>query len=433
MRMHQSFRWLRCGVLAAGLAAVLSAGATAQVGDIGVHDPVLIREADTYYMFSTGIGVDIRRSPDLVHWERAGRVLDPIPAWAMLFVPGYTGHTWAPDIQKVGDRYCLYYSCSTFASHHSAIGLATNTTLNPDDPEYRWVDQGVVVYSTDESDNNAIDPNLIQDVDGRYYLSWGSFWTGIKMTEIDLATGKPTQDPPRVFTIAARGPERGSVDPMDDNAIEAPFIMRKGDWFYLFVSWDLCCRGANSNYRLMVGRAERATGPYVDFNGRDLRMDGGTLVLAGYGPRVHGPGHNGILQDGDNDWLVHHMYDREANYRPTGQIRPLRWTDDGWPVVGGAITRNQIEESPIETEDVLGTWTLWEDYDTSMTLRVDAGGRALLGTVETNWTLDGDRLRLESADADGAAAVRLFVDNHGQWLAGRRSNGEVLYAERPTP
>ena len=49
----------------------------------------------------------------------------------------------------------------------SAIGLATNVTLDPQDPNYRWIDQGLV-WETLESDNyNAIDPNAVEGPDGQ--------------------------------------------------------------------------------------------------------------------------------------------------------------------------------------------------------------------------------------------------------------------------
>jgi arabinan endo-1,5-alpha-L-arabinosidase len=54
-------------------------------GDLAVHDPVIIRENDTFYVFSTGnrrAGIlPIRRSKDLYHWTRCGSVFDVLPEW----------------------------------------------------------------------------------------------------------------------------------------------------------------------------------------------------------------------------------------------------------------------------------------------------------------------------------------------------------------
>ena len=112
-------------------------------GDLVVHDPVIIREGDTYYVFSTvGRYVGIKTSKDLKTWKDAGSVFAEIPAWARQAVPGTEG-IWAPDISYVNGEYRLYYSVSTFGSNRSAIGLATSKTLDPKAKGYGWKDQGL--------------------------------------------------------------------------------------------------------------------------------------------------------------------------------------------------------------------------------------------------------------------------------------------------
>lgn len=302
--------------------------ARAQVGDVQrVHDPCIIAAEGAYYLFCTGGGIAIRRSADLLRWERIGAVFAEAPEWTRQEVPGSRG-LWAPDIAFVNGRYHLYYSVSTFGKNRSCIGLATNVTLDPADPRYKWIDQGKVVESTPGKDDfNAIDPNLVLDERDCPWLTWGSFWGGIKMCRIDPATGKPDPADRQVYALAAR-PE--------SKAIEAPFMIRRGDSYFLFVSFDLCCRGAESTYRIMVGRARAITGPFVDRDGRPMLRGGGTQVLAG-GGRVRGPGHNAILTKDERHWLVHHFYDADARGIATLQIRPLRWDEQGWPIAGEPI------------------------------------------------------------------------------------------------
>jgi arabinan endo-1,5-alpha-L-arabinosidase len=422
-----------------GLIALLAIGsARAQTGDVrNVHDPVAIKEGDTYYLFGTGNGIDIRRSKDLIEWERVGRVFEEIPAWTFEAVPGFQGHMWAPDISRVNGKYWLYYSVSTFKSKVSAIGLTINETLDPDASNYAWRDQGMVVASSRASDFNAIDPNLIADEAGNYYLAWGSFWTGLKMTRIDAATGKPAADltahPAAIIPLASRGPDNDREGPFDTNAIEAPFIVRHEDYYYHFVSFDLCCRGENSNYKLAVGRSPSVAGPYVDRDGREMNLGGGTLLLAGYGPLVHGPGHNAVLQDDGRDWLLHHMYDKTRRFRPRLQIRPLVWDEEGWPLVGGAIDAGTEGAGAPDPLTLIGAWTAWEDFGGSRTLTIREDGNAMLGESGYRWDVAGDRVVLKGFAADGGSApadLNLFAGQRGDWLTGRMGNGAVLYAER---
>ena len=114
-------------------------------GDVRqVHDPSIIKEGYTYYLFSTRAGIAIRCSNDLVHWRLCGDVFAHLPEWAVEEVPGLRG-LWAPDVSYFNGKYHLYYSVSTFGSNHSRIGLATNQTLDPASDKYRWMDQGAVI------------------------------------------------------------------------------------------------------------------------------------------------------------------------------------------------------------------------------------------------------------------------------------------------
>lgn len=308
-------------------ALLLGLSCLALQGDYAAHDPAVIGAGDWYWLYSTGDGLPMRRSRDLVTWERVGRVFDRLPAWASAAVPGATW-LWAPDVSRVGDEYRLYYSVSTFGSNRSCIGLAVNRALDPADPAYRWEDRGLVTESRRGDDHNAIDPNLIIDEQQRHWLAYGSFWTGIKLRRLDAATGLADPAAPDLLSLARRPDAAG--------AVEAPFIVRRGAFYYLFVSFDLCCKGVDSTYRIMVGRSAQATGPYVDRAGRPMLDGGGTLVLAGAGTRV-GPGHNAVLADGDRWWLVHHYYDATDRGRAKLGICPLTFDESGWPAAGDPL------------------------------------------------------------------------------------------------
>ena len=296
-------------------------------GDIRqVHDPSIIKEGNTYYVFSTRAGIAIRCSKDLIHWQLCGDVFAHLPEWAVKDVPGLRG-LWAPDVSYFNGRYYLYYSASTFGSNHSSIGLATNETLDPSSDKYRWVDQGKVIGSNIDDDWNAIDPNVVFDEHHQPWLAFGSFWGGIKLRKLEQATGKLSSQDQNLYSLASR--PRTSSSP---GAIEAPNIIRKNDYYYLFVSFDLCCRGANSTYNIRVGRARRLTGPYIDRSGKAMIDGGGTLVVGGAG-RWAGPGHCAVLQEREGDYLVYHAYDTEWRGVPTLRISTLHWDSEGWPTV----------------------------------------------------------------------------------------------------
>jgi arabinan endo-1,5-alpha-L-arabinosidase len=381
---------------------------------VWVHDPCIIKEGTHYYVFSTHGGILVRKSSDLKNWERVGEVLPGVPAWAKERVPE-ARDLWAPDISFFDGEYHLYYAVSSFGKNRSCIGLATNKTLDRDSPQFRWVDEGFVVGSVPGDDFNAIDPNLVMDQNGKPWLSFGSFWSGIQIVPLDERTGKPNG---RVTFIAGR----------HGGAIEAPFIIRKGRYYYLFVSFDQCCKGVNSTYKIMVGRSQRVDGPYVDFTGRRLLDDGGTLVLAGY-ERFRGPGHNSVLREGNTDYLVHHFYDAENGGRPALQIRPLVWGKDGWPLAGEPI---QAEMKKPDKKGVVGNWQHSVNFDTGDTISLLPEGTINRGTRNT-WRLRGSSLELRwyRDDAPGGVSVDdCFVSSDGLWYVGRNQQGTIIRGVR---
>lgn len=315
-----------------GCAAVFGT-AGAQSTTIPVHDPCIIKEDSTYYIFATGRGIAGWSSPDLVHWHRTPPVFTRPPRWITRDIPGFRNSYWAPDISFYRGTYYLYYAASVFGKNISVIGLATNKTLDPGSPLYHWQDRGMVVRSVPGRDLwNAIDPNLITDSSGTPWLDFGSFWDGIKLVKL---TGDRTRVDSSLdwSTIASRPRTPGLPDTVaGDGAIEGPYIFHRGDYYYLFVSWDYCCRGIRSNYKVAVGRSHALRGPYVDKQGVSMTRGGGTLVLTG-NARWPGVGHNAVLHDGDQDYLVCHGYDATDNGRSKLLILPMSWDKDGWPTV----------------------------------------------------------------------------------------------------
>ncbi|KAL2214130.1 family 43 glycosyl hydrolase [Sarocladium strictum] len=284
-------------------------------GNINVHDPAVVKTpGGSYILAHTAPNIALKTSSDRTAWRDAGVVFPNGAPWTTPYTGGDT-NLWAPDISYRNGQYYLYYSASTFGSQKSAIFLATS----PSGASGSWTDRGLVIESSASNDYNAIDPNLIVDAGGAWWLSFGSFWTGIKMIRLDSSTGKRSGND---LIALARRTEAGG-------AIEAPYITRHGNYYYLWVSFDKCCSGAASTYRIMVGRSASVTGPYVDRDGRQMMSGGGTQVMASHGS-IHGPGHQAVFADSDADVLTYHYYADNGEARLG--INLIRYESD-WPVV----------------------------------------------------------------------------------------------------
>jgi arabinan endo-1,5-alpha-L-arabinosidase len=289
-------------------------------GSLGAHDPVILAANGRYYYFSTGNGISAKVSADLLDWQQQPAVFAQTPAWFQESVPDYAPRNiWAPDISFFGGQYHLYYSVSSFGSNRSCIGHATR----PDLDTGAWEDHEAVFCSNvaGQNDNfNAIDPNVIVDEDGTPWMSFGSFWDGIRMIRLDLAGEREGTE---VVSLASRG----------GGAIEGPFIVRRCGYYYLFVSFDRCCQGADSTYNIRVGRSSTLLGPYADRDGRPMLDGGGTLVLQGGGDWA-AAGHNAVLFDGERAYNVYHAY-AASNGASQLRISELVWDAEGWPISGG--------------------------------------------------------------------------------------------------
>ncbi|MBL7153371.1 MAG: arabinan endo-1,5-alpha-L-arabinosidase [Phycisphaerae bacterium] len=405
-------------ILTSGLCAHAVQGLTK-----GVPDPTIIEsnQDGRYYIFSTGRGIPIHCSKDLVNWERVGRVFDTsVPDWARAEVPG-ARNIWAPEISYFNGKYHLYYSISTFGSQRSCIGLAINTTLDPASKDYKWIDRGKVVESAPgKTDFNAIDASPFIDKDGSIYLALGSFWDGIKMMHLDPATGKPNPIDSRRYSLARR-PKH--------HAIEAAYIINRKGYYYLFVSFDACCDGVKSTYRVMVGRSRKVTGPYTDIEGKRMRDGGGSLVLASH-ENWRGPGHNSIIKTRYGDFLVHHTYDaRETRGGRNLQIRPLLWTSEGWPVAAEPLTDPPGKTTDLKPFDLLGKWKHLVNYEIESTVTILPDGRLNSPDADERWTLDGDALIMHWTDKDAPNGVwldELYVAPDGKSYIGRNFAGMVI-------
>ena len=311
-------------------------------GQTFIHDPsTIVKEGGRFYIFGTGPGIRTKSSPDLIHWTNGDSIFRAPPAWATKAVPGLRNSMWAPDVIRVDGKFYLYYSVSTFGKQTSAIGLATSPTLDPSATNYFWTDSGAVIESNTNSPFNTIDPSAFLDVDGKLWLAFGSYWQGIFLTELDPQTGQRLGTNSPLYYLAW------------NNSIEASCLTRHDNFYYLFVNWGQCCKGTNSTYEVRVGRAGKITGPYLDRDGEKLTDGGGSPFLETSG-RFIGPGHIGIVDDGNTNGQTqfsYHYYDADTQGKSRLAIGKIDWSD-GWPVA---------------TNDSTNDWKLvWHDeFDTN--------------------------------------------------------------------
>jgi len=333
----------------------------------GAHDPTAIQKCgNTYWIFTTGNGISSLYSRDLVGWS-AGRTpfsKSVYPSWINSYVPGFDGHFWAPECIYMNGIYHLYYSCSTWGSKNSCIGLVTNKTLNPEDSDFLWEDQGVVVSSNSSSEANCIDPSVFRDENGDYYMTYGSYFGGIRLVELDSLSGKVS----------------GSYHyPVASGNCEASYVIPHGAFYYLFINRGSCCSGVNSTYHIQVGRSMSPMGPYLDKQGVNLNSGGGSTLFSTNGSLI-GPGHVGYFVEGGEEWVTYHYYDGDRNGVPTLGIGTMKWQDD-WPV----ISNDYIDE---------GTYVLL-NHNSQMVMQViepqEPGGQVTQGSYTH---LPGQKWRL---------------------------------------
>ncbi|WP_084546463.1 RICIN domain-containing protein [Glycomyces arizonensis] len=295
-------------------------------GDLGAHDPALYAPCGDgdWFVYATGDSrgggtPTVRRSTDGGNsWQFAGTMWNSKPGWVTGAVPGVS-NMWAPDIHYDAGQnlYYAYYSASTFGSQRSVIGVATSPTLDPNDSNYGWTDRGQVWESNSGDPYNAIDPNLVVDQSGRHWMVFGSWWDGIFILELDWPSGKVASGANPIH-LASHG-----------GGIEGAAMTYHDGYYYLFTSWDRCCAGTDSTYKITVGRSTSPTGPFVDRNGTRLTDGGGTVLLSSF-PGYVAAGGESI----SNGLIAYHAYDTGGGFDL--RIEQIEWNSAGWPLLNGS-------------------------------------------------------------------------------------------------
>ena len=456
-----------------------------------VHDPtVVLAEDGYYYMYQTdasygnahtaGGHFHSRRSKDLVNWEYLGGVMQSLPDWVIpklneirkemglkevspsLADFGY----WAPCVRKVRNGlYRMYYSIvcpgtlngNGTWSERAFIGLLENS--NPANNN-GWEDKGYVITNASDKELNfnvasndwancyykwnAIDPNYLIDNDGKHYLIYGSWHSGIAALEVDTETGKPNALPLPFGNnedIAAYG-SLIATRKMGDRwqGSEGPEIVYNAatGYYYLFMAYD----ALEVPYNTRVCRSKNIYGPYLGIDGTDLTHTGGDMLPVVTHPYKFngsygwvGISHCAVFDDGNGNWYYASQgrYPENVAGNPysnalmMGHVRSIRWTESGWPVVMperyGAVPQVAITE-----DELVGNWEhidLSYSYgkqkeSSTMTLAADhtiTAGSWKGGT----WSYNADKQILT------ANGVELCLQRETVWEASPRTH-TIVYA-----
>lgn len=297
------------------------------VVNYSLPDPSVIRADDgCFYLYATEDirHLPIHKSKDLVNWELAGTAFtqDTRP----VFEP--KGNLWAPDINKIGDKYVLYYSMSVWGGEWSCgIGVAV-----ADRPEGPFTDRGKLFRSNEIGVQNSIDPFYIEEK-GRKYLFWGSF-RGIYGIELS-ADGLSVKLGAVKVQIAG-------------TAYEGTYIHKRKGYYYLFASTGTCCEGLKSTYQTVVGRAKHLFGPYLNKRGEAM-MNNRHETLIHKNDSFVGAGHNSeiVTDDVGNDWMLYHGVSVANPHGRVLLLDKVEWKS-GWPVVKGGSPSIEAEKPVFE-------------------------------------------------------------------------------------
>ena len=298
-------------------------------------DPSVIKVGGTYWAWATQtflgngqrINIQSASSTDLVHWSYHGDALPVKPVWST-----QVWNFWAPHVVYAPEqnRYLMYYSAdssSDQSKHFMCIGIAASST-----PDGSFTDIGAPLVCG--NDFWHIDPMAFDDpVSGKHYLYWGSNSQPIAVQELDADRIHFASGSAPVMLIQPSG---APYEPL----VEGPWVIKRGDWYYLFYSGNDCCSLPNPHYAVLVARSASPTGPFQKRG--DALGTGNSTILTG-DDFFRGPGHNAIVTDSKgDDWIVYHAVDPNKPTLSDGHsvrrpmlIDRIRYDANGWPYVEG--------------------------------------------------------------------------------------------------
>jgi xylan 1,4-beta-xylosidase len=407
-------------------------------------DPSVIRVGNDYWATATSSEwapeFPLLHSRDLVNWRVVGAVFQTRPAWSV-------GNYWAPEIAEDRGRFFIYY---TARRRDGPLCVAVATARNPAGP-YR--DHGPLICQ----DAGSIDGFPIRDERGQFYLVWKEDGNSRNLPT-PIWAQRLSEDGTRL--VGERTELIRNDAPWEAQLVEGPYIMRRGEYFYMFYSGNACC-GRECNYATGVARARNLLGPWeknpanpILRGNNDWRCPGhGTIVSAGTGR-------------GQRDYLMYHAYHPTDTVYVGRQalLDEVRWGRDGWPTINEGRGPSARADSPLRIPERDEEYNFSDEFTTArirpgwqwphanpprIEMQPARGGRLVLRASGTNnqndvlgavvgwWTMRGDYTATTVVDTRGGSgfaglgaygdaenALGLAIGSNGRVVLYRRERGQ---------
>jgi beta-xylosidase len=304
-------------------------------------DPSVIRVGQDYWATATSGEwapvFPILHSRDLVNWETVGAVFPHRPSWSVR-------NFWAPEIVEDRGRFFVFY---TARKKGGPLCVAVATAAQPAGP---FTDHGPLVCQS----IGSIDAATARDERGQLYLIWKE-------------DGNSRNQPTRLWAqrLADDGTKvvgdkkelfRNDI-PWEGGVVEGPFVLRRGDWFYLFYSGNACC-GRSCNYALGVARSRKLLGPWEKNPANPILSANETWQC---------PGHGSIGADtGGRNFLLYHSYKRTEDFAQIGRealLDEVEWSANGWPTINGGRGPGTYHIAPLNVSSSGNRDTFFDDFN----------------------------------------------------------------------
>jgi xylan 1,4-beta-xylosidase len=295
-------------------------------------DPSVIRvgpstgsgQARSFYAVTTSTDwapfFPIFKSTDLVDWELVGHVFAQRPDWC-------AGNFWAPDFAERDGRFYVYY---TARRKDGGLCVAVATADRPEGP---YLDHGPLIGQQ----FGSIDAMAADDENGDRWLLWKEdgnahdrptpIWAQRLSGDGLVLLGEPVE---LLRNDAA----------WEGRLVEAPHVIRRNGWFYMFYSGNACC-GEDCAYAVGVARARALTGPWE-------KCPANPILASNEAFRC--PGHGSPVDDGKGNWYyLYHAYEARPDAIYVGRqlcLDAITWNLDGWPAINGGRGPSRSADAP---------------------------------------------------------------------------------------